>query len=121
MQTVNLEQRVEELETDLAIADARSRAALDLAFKLFEAIKETGVLRDKKIEDFAPSLFANVTEQDDPSYEFALLDEWTHAPITQRPGDAYLQDMQARIRLRKRVRAQVKAMRESMDRAAGEK
>ncbi|MFP5078273.1 hypothetical protein ACLE20_13275 [Rhizobium sp. YIM 134829] len=107
---MDLENRVRNLEIDLRIADARADAALQIAFKLFEIIKENGLAKHG-IEDTAPRVFRRITEREDAAYELALLDVWESDLIPRglRPGEAYIADQQRRIRLRSEIEKEIHA------------
>lgn len=107
---MDIEKRLTEMEIDVEIAEARADAALQLAFKLFDIIRNSG-LNSGPIEHIAPQLFAQITENGDPAYEMALLDEWSTelTPKVTRPGDAYITDINKRIALRKRIADRIHA------------
>lgn len=101
---MDLEKRISELEIDVQVADARANAALQIAFKLFEMAQDKRWVRGD-IENFAPHVFSQVNENDDPAYELALLDVWRSGlvPTGLPMGEEYELDMRTRMRLREKI------------------
>lgn len=101
-----MESRVEELEVDLRIANARAEIAIALVRELTKQLALSGVITwndDDLVREFGKGF-----DVEDAARDFAMLDVPVAGDPEEMIGEAYSRDMQMRRRLRAEILAQVR-------------